>query len=99
MRWLLWGFAIAAALVALDRLLLAAERRGWLYYRKERARPGGVGNALLAAHALVEPQMRAFVEQRAERPTEREAAGDPPLPGAEAEDERQRGAPDGRTAD
>jgi hypothetical protein len=99
MRWFLWGLAIAAALVALDRLLLAAERRGWLYYRKERARPGGVGNAVLAAHALVEPQMRALVEQRAERPAESEAAGDPPLPGAEAGDGRQQGAPDGRTAD
>lgn len=99
MRQLVWGLAIAGALFALDRLLLAAERRGWIYYRRERARPGGVGNALLAAHALVEPQMRALIEQRAERPAESEAAGDPPLPGAEAENGRRRGAPDGRTAD
>jgi len=99
MRWLVWGLAIAGALWALDRLLLGAERRGWVYYRKERARPGGVGNALLAAHALLEPQMRALVEQRAEHPAESEAAGDPPRPGGETGSGRQRETRDPRAAD
>ena len=36
MTYVLWAVAAAVALLVLDRLLLWAERRGWIYYRKVR---------------------------------------------------------------
>ena len=38
--WLVWSAGGVVALVLLDRALLAAERRGWIYYRKARAPKG-----------------------------------------------------------
>jgi len=70
----------AAALFALDRLALWAERRGWIYYRKRKASSRALGNALLETQALLEPRARETVEALAERPVEGEASGDPPRP-------------------
>lgn len=78
MRIVVWCLAVGLALWLLDRLALRAERRGWIYYRKKRARPGSVGNALLAAHALLEPRVEALVEARAEAAREAEESGEPP---------------------
>ncbi|MCZ7650017.1 MAG: hypothetical protein M5U13_02160 [Thermoanaerobaculia bacterium] len=72
-----WCLAAGLLLWLLDRLALQAERRGWIYYRRKRARPGSVGNALLAAHALLEPRVEALVEARAEAAPEAEESGEP----------------------
>ena len=75
-----WSWLVVAAIVvvALDRLGLYAERRRWIYYRSRRASPGGVGNALLHAHALLEPKMNSLLEERMEHPSEVQESGDPP---------------------
>ena len=49
--------AVAAALWLLDRLLLRAEERGWIYYRKKKPSGGtfssGVGSAMRELDRLV----------------------------------------------
>ncbi len=53
----------AVGILAADRLLLALEARGLVYWR--RRKPGGgsaTGNAMLAMQAFVEPGARAVQE-------------------------------------
>lgn len=54
--------ALAVALFVLDRLLLAAERRGWIYWRKSKASPGTVSTAMMELHSMVEPGRAHVVE-------------------------------------
>ncbi len=73
---------LAAALVALfvlDRLLLAMESRGWIYYRKSKgdSRPG---DAFLAVHQLIEPEKKHLLEVRQEEREEQDESGDPEDP-------------------
>ena len=49
------AIALVIAALATDRLLLAAESRGWIYYRKRRASPGTSAAAALHMQALLEP--------------------------------------------
>lgn len=78
-----WTAAAAAALVALDRLALWMERRGWIYWRRRRGRGSGVGNALLDVHALLEPDRRAMVDaiRSEDEEVEKDGAGGPKDPG------------------
>ena len=86
--------AVAIGLVALDRLMLWMERRGWVFWRK-RKRPdgggGGLAGVLTEFQALVEPQVRHVIEDREERKAVRL---DRPAGGAVAKDP-SRGDTDG----
>ena len=64
--------SIAAALVALDRLALWMERRGWIYWRKIKPKGGGIAAGLTAFHELVEPQVRQVIEEREERSAQKQ---------------------------
>jgi hypothetical protein len=59
---LAWGVALVAAALALDRLALWMERRGWIYWRRRRATSGARSSALLSLHALLEPEREHLVE-------------------------------------
>ena len=59
--------AIAAGLVALDRLALWMEKRGWIYWRKVKPKGGGIAAGMTAFHQLVEPQVRQVIEDRERR--------------------------------
>lgn len=50
--------ALIGGLALLDRALLAAEERGWIYYRKRRASPGTASGAALEMQSLLEPGTR-----------------------------------------
>jgi hypothetical protein len=79
--WILIVIGIVVVLVVIDRLLLAAEARGYIYYRKRKASPGSLGNAAMEIQAMLEPSSRhAAVEQRRVR-TEVDDEGEPPVPG------------------
>jgi hypothetical protein len=75
--------AVVAALVTIagavaDRLLLRAEERGWIYYRRRRASPGSAASAALEVQKILEPRTRhVLTVQRDVRPIE-DDAGDPP---------------------
>ena len=72
--------AVALLLVALDRLALWMEGRGWLYYRRRKASASALGNAFLEVQALVEPGQRLVLEARREDRVEDHESGDPPDP-------------------
>jgi hypothetical protein len=55
------------ALIALDRLLLWMEARGWIYWRKVKPKGGGLAAGLMAMHQLVEPDVRHVREDREQR--------------------------------
>ena len=87
MSWILLGVAIVLGVVALDRLALWMESRGWIYYRRSKGdtRPG---DAFLQVHSLIEPDKKHLLEVRTEVREERGEAGDPP--DTDDEDDRSR---------
>lgn len=74
---------VVAGLVALDRLLLWAEARGWIYWRRKKRVGGQVGAAIAAElGAILSPAERicqeaAAVEERL--PDASRTGGSPPL--------------------
>lgn len=75
-----WGL-IAAALFALDRLLLWAEDRDWIRYRKRPPSSTGIGTAFLQMQAIVERDKQHIVDQQREiREDEDEDGGSRPPP-------------------
>jgi hypothetical protein len=81
--WLaLAAVALVALLVGLDRLFLAFEARGWMYWRRTKHRPsGGLGHAMLEIHAILEPGKKYVVEGRRRENVEDRESGDPPQRG------------------
>jgi hypothetical protein len=78
-NWLAIAWKTAAFVAC---LLLAHRLLNWLTRDRPRdySRRGsaGVGNALLAAHAILEPDRRSLLEARQEERVEDERSGDPP---------------------
>jgi hypothetical protein len=79
MRSVLLVVMVVIAIVVLDRLLLAAERRGWIYYRRSRGRSGSTASAFLEIQSMLEPSRKHVIEARQEK-EEDDDAGDPPEP-------------------
>lgn len=75
--------ALVVALVAVDRLALAAEARGWIYWRRRRATTSAGGNALASLQAVLEPAKEHTIAEEAREAGHVElAADDDPLDGA-----------------
>jgi hypothetical protein len=77
------GFGIVGALLALwalHRFLLWCEARGWIYYLRKQGGGSGVGNALLEAQSLFEPDRRPTIEamQAEQKDSQQSAAPDDP---------------------
>jgi len=78
------SWPMTAALVVLlaiglwlgDRALLAAERRGWIYWRRRRATSSSLGSAMRSVHGLLEPDKRHVVEERQRQEADIDVAGD-----------------------
>jgi len=69
-------FVALAAVVVADRLLLRAEARGWVYYRRHRATSTQVGSAAFGpAFDLFQPTRQVIVEERERQELMREQAG------------------------
>jgi hypothetical protein len=64
MSWWLWVPVMLVGLVVIDRLLLAAERRRWIFYRTSPSRRSAAGNALLGVQAIFEPDKQHVVDER-----------------------------------
>ena len=59
------ALAVAALLWLLDRGLLAAEDRGWIYYRHCKAESGSVSGAVFGpAFDLFQPSRQIVMEQQ-----------------------------------
>ena len=72
--------AVFAALWGVDRLLLKAETRGWIYYRKKQGTSSRLGSAFLEVQSLLEPDKRHVAEIRREKNLPGPESGAPPEP-------------------
>jgi hypothetical protein len=70
----LWIAGIAIALIALDRLLLWMEARGWIYWRKVKSKSSG--GDVLTGFGFTDPGTRHLEEARREHVAEDEDDGD-----------------------
>ncbi len=64
-----WTVALLVVLVGtvlwlLDRILLEAEQRGWIYWRHEKPHSSSLGSAMLTVQGLLEPDKQHVVEER-----------------------------------
>jgi hypothetical protein len=81
LTWLVWAGAIIVGGLALDRLLLSAESRGWIFYRRTR---GVRGRAMYHAQELdsiFNRGMQHVQEAYAKEEQEEDESGDPPAGG------------------
>jgi cold shock CspA family protein len=83
---------------AVLRLTNWMHARGWIGCKMRRGTSSGLGNAVLGAQMIFQPQIREVLEIRLEEPSEAGESGDPPEPGADgqgpsmaADDRRERG--------
>jgi hypothetical protein len=80
LRLVLLASGAVVALLLVDRLLLAAESRGWIYWRRRRSSPGTRASALLELHAMLEPDRRHTAEILREETQEEDDEGGPKHP-------------------
>ena len=78
--WVLVAVAASGALFLLDRFLLWCESRGWIYYRRKKASPAGLGSAFLEIQGMLQPGAQHAAEELREEDTERDESGEPPSP-------------------
>ncbi len=88
MRPLFWALVVLGALLALDRLLLWLESRGWLYYRRNKPRRGAATYHLMEIHTTFEPGFQEVMEAKVHEEQSEDESGDPPG----REDRRRRQA-------
>lgn len=72
--------ALAVGVFVLDRALLWAESRGWIYYRRNKPGRGASTYHLLEWNAAFDPTMRQVLEERVKEVREEEESGAPPGP-------------------
>ncbi len=86
---LTWIAAALLVLLVLDRLLLAAERAGWLYYRKRKPTSGSASAAAFGAVTeFLEPGRTVVVEEiNRQRVTRRTAESSDPAESAPEQDD------------
>ncbi len=76
MRWTLISLAVVFGAFVIDRLLLWAEDRDWIYYRKRKPNITSLGTALFQMQAIVQPEKQHIVEQRLEIKEDEDEDGD-----------------------
>lgn len=79
LKVILWMAGGIAVLLLLDRLLLYAERRGWIYYRKKKPSSSALSNACLEVQQLLEPSKKYIVQIKNDERRNQQEAGDLPL--------------------
>lgn len=78
LKTLFWIGLAAGLLLGLDRLLLYAEGRGWIYYRKKKPSSSALSNACLEVQQLLEPSKKYVVQIKKDERRDRQEAGDLP---------------------
>jgi len=79
-KWTLAVVAVAVLLAGLDRLLLAAEARRYIYYRRRQGSPGTIAGAMMEVHSHLQPSVRHVVEEQRRVVEEEDDQGAPPDP-------------------
>lgn len=76
LKVVLW---VAGGIAVLLRLLLYAEVRGRIYYRRKKPTSSAPGNACLEVQQLLEPSKKYVVQIKKDERREQQEAGDLPL--------------------
>lgn len=76
MKWTLITVAVVVGAFVLDRLLLWAEDRDWIYYRKRKPNITSLSTALFQMQAIVQPEKQHIVEQKLEIKEDEDEDGD-----------------------
>lgn len=76
MKWTLITVAVVFGAFVIDRLLLWAEDRDWIYYRKRKPNITSVGTALFQLQAIVQPEKQHIVDQQLEIKEDEDEDGD-----------------------
>jgi hypothetical protein len=71
----LLGLGILVGAIVLDRLLRAAEDRGWIYYRKHKPSGASFVAALFQIQAIFQPEKQHIIEQKREIKEDGDADG------------------------
>lgn len=75
-----WVVGIGAGLWVCDRIALAAEDRGWIYWRRRQPDRSTAANAMLELQSIVEPQKAHVVEERRVESRDVDSEGAPRVP-------------------
>lgn len=78
MPWPITVVAVALGLFVLDRLLLALERGGYIYYRVRKPSGSGAGNALAELQQMLSPSTQHVIVAKKEQRPEHNDDGGPP---------------------
>lgn len=77
-----WGIGIVVVLVALDRVLLRCEARGWINYRRRGLSRGAAGYHALTLQSVFDPSARHVIDaayrETVQHPDSGEAPGGDP---------------------
>jgi hypothetical protein len=76
----LWVLALGVGVFVLDRVLLWAENRGWIYYRVNKPGRGASTYHLFEWNAAFDPTMRTVQEESVREEKGEDEDGDPPGP-------------------
>ncbi|MDH3497535.1 MAG: VOC family protein [Gemmatimonadota bacterium] len=82
LRVAVWTLAVLAAVLVLDRVLLACEARGWINYRRRGLSRSGAAFHSLTLQAIFDPAAEHLQHVQYEEVEERDDSGDPPPPDA-----------------
>jgi len=82
MRLIVILLVAIALLFVLDRLFLAAEARGWIYYRKKQSSPGTSASAFLELQSMLEPGRKYEIQVQRSEEEENDESGEPPETGS-----------------
>lgn len=74
-----WVVLSVVGIVLVDRILLWAEARGWLYYRRSKLARGAGTYHLLEWNSAFDPTMRQVQEEMIREEREDETSGEPPI--------------------
>ena len=85
--WLIGG---GMGLFALDRFLLWAESRGWIYYRRRKPGRGAITYHILETSSIFNPSFQVVQEIQLREERQEDESGDPVGPDADAEDEEEQ---------
>ena len=77
-RVLVWASIAVLAVVVVDRALLWAESRGWLYYRRNKPRGGASAYHFLEMSSILDPTFNEVIEMKVQEEKQEDESGDPP---------------------
>lgn len=72
----LWLVGFVLGLLAVDRLALWAESKGWIYWRKKKASTGALGSALMEMNVIANPSAEHVIVAKDGKQFEQRQNGD-----------------------